>query len=89
MNLIYARCVPAKSPIEGSVRRQFLAFLPALMFAIPCVQGQPAPPPAPPLVPPQEFPQARSAMTAFDVPDTPGIEWTYHKSANGQDPESR
>jgi hypothetical protein len=32
------------------------------------------------------MPRARSAITAFDAADIPGIEWTYHKSAEGEHP---
>lgn len=87
MKLFYRRQKHVKSPDEAAPRRRFLAVLPALVIAIPSALGQPsAPPPNPPLIPALEMPESRSAITAFDALDTPGIEWTYHKSADGLDP---
>jgi hypothetical protein len=88
MKPFYRRQKPAKSSDQAALRRRCLAVLPALVIAAPCVQAQLAPPPNPPLVPALEMPEPRSAVTAFDVPDTPGVEWIYHKSADGKDPDA-
>ena len=89
MNLIFGQQVPVESPIKGSLIRRLLVVLSAVLIAIPFAQGQPsAPPPNPPFIPALEVPGSRSAVTAFDVPDTPGVEWIYHKSADGQDPDA-
>jgi hypothetical protein len=86
MNVVSRIQVPANSSTKGEKAGRIAVMLTTAMLAIPCAQSQPFAPPMAPMIPPQDQPQSRAAVTAFDALDTPGTEWTSHKSADGQDP---
>jgi len=72
-----------KGPARGP------ATLFTLLLGVACgALGEEAAPPDPPLIAPEPSPAARFAAPAALAPlAAPGLEWTFHKSADGVDPE--
>lgn len=58
----------------------------AALLCMPMVQGQEQPPPAPPVLPPEVAAEYAPAA-GLSALSPPAVEWTYHKSADGLDPE--